>query len=167
MMYRWATALVVVGTLAWHPVETEAALVIRAEDADIRTEGGPHPGGGWNLWSNGRVGQPLGFKDAGSYGIVVRAWGSPAGGVWPEMALLVLDARTPREAVLKAIQWSCDRQAEVLAEPADDRIREAEIVEWQLDDQITVNETGFGNSRSNVFDTVELAAVREFLVRRI
>jgi hypothetical protein len=79
---------------------------------------------------------------------------------------LVLDARTPREAVLKAIQWSCDRQAEVLAEPANDRIREAEIVEWQLDDQITVNETGFRASRGKVFDTAELAAMRQFAVRR-
>jgi hypothetical protein len=79
---------------------------------------------------------------------------------------LVLDARTPIDAALKAIRWSRDRQAEILAEPADDRIREAEILEWQLDDQITVNETGFGNSRVNVFDTVELAAVREFVVRR-
>ena len=40
---------------------------------------------------------------------------------------VVLDARTPREAAVKAIQWSWDRQAEVLAEPANDRIREAEI----------------------------------------
>ena len=43
---------------------------------------------------------------------------------------LVLDARTPRDAAVKAIQWSRDRQAEVFAEPADDRIREAEILEW-------------------------------------
>ena len=89
MMYRWATILVVVGTLTWHPVQTEAALAIRAENAAIRTEGGPMPGGGWNLWSNGRVGQPLRFTTAGNYDILVRAWGSPAAGVWPEMALLV------------------------------------------------------------------------------
>ena len=79
---------------------------------------------------------------------------------------LILGARTPRDAALKAIQWSCDRQAEILAEPADDRIREAEILEWQLDDQIAVNETGFGTSRGKVFDTVELVPVREFVVRR-
>lgn len=66
-----------------------ADFVIEARTAAIRTEGGPNAGGGWNLWTNGRVGQPLRFKDAGTYGIVVRAWGSPAGGVWPEMALLV------------------------------------------------------------------------------
>ena len=89
MMYRWAGILVVVGTLAGHPVQTEAALVIQAENAAIRTEGGPNPGGGWNLWSNGRVGQSIRVAAAGKYQITVRAWGSPAAGVWPEMALLV------------------------------------------------------------------------------
>jgi len=79
---------------------------------------------------------------------------------------LILDARTPKDAAVKAIQWSHDRQAEVFAEPADDRIREAELLEWQLDDQITVNETGFGSHGGKVFDTVELAAVRERVVRR-
>ena len=79
---------------------------------------------------------------------------------------LILDARSPKDAAVKAIQWSHDRQAEVFAEPADDRIREAEILEWQLDDQITVNETGFGSHGGKVFDAVELAAAREFVVRR-
>lgn len=66
-----------------------ADFVIEARTAAIRTEGGPNAGGGWNLWTNGRVGQPLRVKTGGQYGVVVRAWGSPAGGVWPEMALLV------------------------------------------------------------------------------
>jgi endo-1,4-beta-xylanase len=66
-----------------------AALVINAEKAAIRTEGGPMPGGGWNLWSNDRVGQSLRIAASGTYQIVVRAGGSSAGGVWPEMALLV------------------------------------------------------------------------------
>ncbi len=79
---------------------------------------------------------------------------------------LILDARTPKDAAVKAIQWSHDRQAEVFAEPADDRIREAELLEWQLDDQITVNETGFGSHDDKIFDTVDLAAVREHVVRR-
>jgi len=35
-----------------------AEIVIRAEKAAIRTEGGPAAPGGWNLWTNGRVGQP-------------------------------------------------------------------------------------------------------------
>ena len=71
---------------------------------------------------------------------------------------LVLDARTPRDAAARAIQWSRDRQDAVFAEPADDRIREAEILEWQLDEQITVNETGFGSSVGEVFDTMALVA---------
>ncbi|MBI4614912.1 MAG: endo-1,4-beta-xylanase [Planctomycetes bacterium] len=65
------------------------ALVIEAPRAAIKTEGGPGPGGSWNLWSNGRVGQPLRFGAQGRYAIAVRAWGSSAGGVWPEMALLL------------------------------------------------------------------------------
>ena len=36
-----------------------AEVTIQAEKAAIRTEGGPLPGGCWNLWSNGRVGQSL------------------------------------------------------------------------------------------------------------
>ena len=65
-----------------------AEVVIQAEKAAIKTEGGP-VAGGWNLWSNGHVGQAIRITTAGKYGVVVRAWGSPAGGVWPEMALLV------------------------------------------------------------------------------
>ena len=66
----------------------EAEVVIQAEKAAIKTEGGP-VAGGWNLWSNGHVGQAIRITNAGKYNVVVRAWGSPAGGVWPEMALLV------------------------------------------------------------------------------
>ena len=86
---RCFALLVVVGALACHSSQVRADLVIRAEEAAIRTEGGPHAGGGWNLWSNGRVGQPLRFAAPGTYAVVVRAWGSPAADVWPEMALLV------------------------------------------------------------------------------
>ena len=38
----------------------------------------------------------------------------------------------PGDVAVKAIQRSCDRLAGVLTEPADDRIWEAEILEWQL-----------------------------------
>ena len=79
-----AVALVVMALQA----RAEAEVVIQAEKAAIKTEGGP-VAGGWNLWSNGHVGQPIRIATAGKYGVVVRAWGSPAGGVWPEMALLV------------------------------------------------------------------------------
>jgi len=54
-----------------------AEIVIRAEKAVIRTEGGPAATGGWNLWSNGRVGQPIRVMAAGTYRVVIRAWGAP------------------------------------------------------------------------------------------
>ena len=76
-----------------------ADVVIETQAAAIRTEGGPNAGGGWNLWSNGQVGQPLRFATAGAYSIVARAWGSPAGGVWPEMALLV-DGKSVKTATV-------------------------------------------------------------------
>jgi hypothetical protein len=89
-LMRIAVVLVVLIVVLTCPTPAVTAEVtIQAEKAAIRTEGGPLPGGCWNLWSNGRVGQSLRFTTAGNYGIVVRAWGSPAGGVWPEMALLV------------------------------------------------------------------------------
>jgi GH35 family endo-1,4-beta-xylanase len=89
MMYRWLTILVAVGMLAWCPVQAESALVIRVEDAAIRTEGNAVPGRGWNIWGNGRVGQSIRVVVTGRYQIVVRACGSPAASIWPEMALLI------------------------------------------------------------------------------
>ena len=103
MMYRWVAVLVVAGTLAGHPAPTEAALVIRVEDAAIRTEGNFMPGGGWNIWGNGRVGQSVRVAAAGKYQIIVRAWGSPAAGVWPEMALLV-DGRAVKTVTVGGTQ---------------------------------------------------------------
>ena len=47
------------------------------------------PGGGWNIWGNGRVGQSVRVAATGRYQIIIRAWGRPAAGIWPEMALLV------------------------------------------------------------------------------
>jgi endo-1,4-beta-xylanase len=80
-------------------VPVTAEVVIQAEQAAIRTEGGPMPDGGWNLWSNGSVGQPVRIAAPASYRVIVRAWGSPAGGVWPEMALLV-DGRAVQTATV-------------------------------------------------------------------
>lgn len=65
--------LVVVGTLAGCPVQAEAALVIRAEHAAIRTEGNRVPGGGWNLWGNGRVAQAVRVAATGRHQILIRA----------------------------------------------------------------------------------------------
>jgi hypothetical protein len=52
-------AIVFAGALFCHATSARAAVEILAEKAAIRTEGGPNPGGGRNLWSNGRVGQSL------------------------------------------------------------------------------------------------------------
>lgn len=57
-----------------------AELVIEAEHAAVRSEGGPAGPGVWNLWSNGRVGEYLEIRQAGTYKITVRAYGSPAAG---------------------------------------------------------------------------------------
>ena len=66
------------------------ALVFEADKAAMKTEGGPNAGPGcWNLWSNGQVGQAIRCVTTGRFQVVVRAWGSVAGGVWPEMALRV------------------------------------------------------------------------------
>ena len=67
----------------------QAATVIQAEKAAIRTEGGQIAGGVWNLWSNGRVGEYLRITKPGTYRITVRGYGSPAAGVWPQMALML------------------------------------------------------------------------------
>ena len=68
--------------------EVSDTLVIPAEQAGVKTVG-ERVDGGWNLWSNGRVGQRVKISRTGLYTVVIRAWGSPAKGTWPEMALLV------------------------------------------------------------------------------
>ncbi|MBN1394806.1 MAG: endo-1,4-beta-xylanase [Pirellulales bacterium] len=84
-----ASRFVLAIALAAVPATAGADVVIVAREAPLRTDGGPIEGGVWNLWSNGRVGQFLRFARSRNYRIVVRAAGSPAEGVWPEMALLV------------------------------------------------------------------------------
>ena len=63
-------------------------LVIEAETAPVRTEGGPMEGG-WNLWTRGRVGANVKLAAPGEYRIVVRAYGSPLTGEWPQMPLVI------------------------------------------------------------------------------
>ena len=88
-MTRFVTLAVLLGMVLCLLGRSFGGTVIDADKAAVRTEGGPNPGGGWNLWSNGRVGQPLRFATGDTYRVVVRAWGSPAAGVWPEMGLMV------------------------------------------------------------------------------
>ena len=70
---------------------------------------------------------------------------------------LVLTADHAEQAAVKAFQWSCDRQAEIDSEPVGHLIRDAEAIEYMLDDQIQVNETGFDGSGES-FDFVDIAA---------
>jgi len=88
-MSKYAVSLVVIELTLWCALPSSAELVIPASNAAVKTEGGPLTDGAWNLWSQGRVGQPLRIASDDMYQIVIRAWGSPAAGVWPKMALVV------------------------------------------------------------------------------
>ena len=72
---------------------------------------------------------------------------------------LVLDARDPEQAAVKAFSRCRERQAEIYAEAPSGIIRDAEAVEWQLADEIRVNETGFRGAEGKTFDTFEIAAI--------
>ena len=72
--------------------DSASALTIEAENARIRTVGAVMKDG-WNLFSNGEVGDYVRIEKAGTYTVVVRAHGSPAAGVWPLAAVSV--DRTP------------------------------------------------------------------------
>lgn len=67
-----------------------AMLRIEAEEARVQTVGRAE-NGIWNLWSNGELGDYLRFEKTGRYAVAVWAYGSPAKGVWPQMALAVDD----------------------------------------------------------------------------
>jgi GH35 family endo-1,4-beta-xylanase len=113
IMTRFSGAIVLTVLSACLASTARAELVIQAAKAAIRTEGGPMADGAWNLWSNGSVGQPIRVATAGTYQVAIRAWGSPAANVWPEMALTV-DGRIAKS-------FTVDR-----GEPADYRF-EAEL----------------------------------------
>lgn len=63
-------------------------LVIEAENATIKTVGVAIDGG-WCLSSQGTLAEYVRILVAGTYEVVVRAYGSPLGGIWPLMALSV------------------------------------------------------------------------------
>jgi len=94
----------ILGTIS-PPAGASDTLVIQAQRAAVKTDGGPIPGG-WNLWSNGRVGQYIKVARSERYTIIVRAWGSPAGRVWPEMAFLV------DELEVKSVTVASDQPAD-------------------------------------------------------
>ena len=70
---------------------------------------------------------------------------------------LVLLAEDAEQAAVRAFQWSCQRQTEVYSQPVGDLIRDAEAIDYMLDDEITVNETGFGGE-GEAFDLLDIAA---------
>ena len=72
---------------------------------------------------------------------------------------LVLEAESSRDAALRAIRWCDDRRAEIFQEPAGDRIRDVEVLQWQIGRRIRVSETGFDGSDGAVFDTAALPPV--------
>lgn len=72
---------------------------------------------------------------------------------------MVLDAKNAEQAAVKAFHRCRERQAEIYAEAPSDTIRDAEAVEWQLADEIEVNETGFRGCDGETFATFEIAAI--------
>jgi len=96
-----------------------AELVIEAEQAALRTEGGAAGSGEWNLWSNGRVGDYLAIHQAGTYQITVRARGTPAAGEWPRMALLVSGTARQTLIVDRAEQADYVFRVELAAGPCE------------------------------------------------
>ena len=64
------------------------AVTFEAEEASVRSVGN-RIWGGWNLHSHGTVAECFHVRAQGAYGVTVRAYGSPLGGVWPTMALAV------------------------------------------------------------------------------
>jgi hypothetical protein len=73
---------------------------------------------------------------------------------------LVLTAEDAEQAAVRALRWSCDRQAEIYSLPAADLIREAEAMQYMLDDDIHVSETGFAGE-GEVFEALDIAADRQ------
>jgi hypothetical protein len=85
-------ALIVTTSLA---AQVSDSLVIPADKAGVRTVGG-RVEGGWNLWSDGRVGPRVKSSRTGLYTVVIRAWGSPAAGTWPRWLCSSMDSRSNR-----------------------------------------------------------------------
>ena len=78
-----------------------SGLTIDATKAQIKTVGGAADGV-WNLWSTGEVGEYLEFVGGGRYKVAVTAYGSPAGGVWPQMSLRINGATIDSARVASA-----------------------------------------------------------------
>ncbi len=71
---------------------------------------------------------------------------------------LVLQAKSAKEAAIKAFQWSCDRQATIHAASPLQHIHIAERLGWQLEESIQVGERGFGQREARTFETLDIVA---------
>ena len=67
---------------------------------------------------------------------------------------LIFDADAAEQAAVMAFQWTCDKQAEIEAASPLDHVLEAEVRGWQLCDEVTVSEQGFGRWDGEVFETL-------------
>ena len=65
---------------------------------------------------------------------------------------LIFDADAAEQAAVMAFQWTCDKQVEIEAASPLDHVLEAEVRGWQLCDEVTVNEQGFGRWDGEVFE---------------
>jgi hypothetical protein len=69
---------------------------------------------------------------------------------------LIFDAADAEQAAVMAFQWTCDQQAEIEAVSPLAHVLVAEEQGWQLEDEVWVNEQGFGLRDGQVFDTLEV-----------
>ncbi len=81
------------------------AMTIEAEEAPVRTAGAAIEGG-WNLHSNGQVGADVTVPQQATYTVVVRAAGTPCGGVWPAMAVRVDHERAAGPVAVKGREFA-------------------------------------------------------------
>ena len=72
---------------------------------------------------------------------------------------LVLEASEARDAAVRAFQWSCDRQATIVADSPLEHVQTAEELGWQLHETICVSERGFRQADAQTFETLDIVAV--------
>jgi len=69
------------------PDPTDFYLVLEAEN--MNAEHGADWGGYWNLWANGKIYKNVNFPTSQNYDFKIRAMGSYANNIWPNMKLKV------------------------------------------------------------------------------
>src|SRR5262249_55725190 len=63
-------------------------ITLEAETMTTKTTGGLD-GVGWNIWSDGYIEQSVTFPQSGLYTFTMYARGTPLGGIWPYMQLVI------------------------------------------------------------------------------